>query len=490
LGSDREEQLSQLLLKWEEAWDLGEDIAAADLCAGCPELTEALEGQIKLLKSMSWMKQEAADESIDPDQEDVMIGTTLADRYKIEAIVGFGGHGKVYRAFDPELDRHVAVKISKKVAVDNASDELLEEARRAAKLKHPGIVAVHDVGRHDGQLFFVTELVEGKNLADVIESNPTTVNESKRIISSLAEALNFAHEHGFLHRDIKPANVLIDHHGRVLITDFGIATTIDKIEDHRGGTPGTLPFMAPEQIAGEVQLIDGVGELVRGGGKVVKNAAGFDLPKMMCGSYGRLGIMTEITLKVLPRPTGQLTLEASASMSECRTTIQSLGMKCLPISGVDLTPIAESENLRIHVTCMAPEDSLSQIQEAVTASTDLTWHECGSLANSPLVSLAPSQFLYRLTTDIEQLQELHEFLRRTANLHPLIYSCSGKVAWCACDTPEHMDAIQPMLEELGVSAVSVAGAFAKPHFTGDIQWKSMANKIKLAIAPQKRFLNY
>lgn len=256
MGSEQNELLSQLLLKWEEAWDLGDDIPAADLCADCPELTEALEGQIKLLKSMSWMKQDAAEDSIDQDEEDVLIGTTLADRYKIEALVGFGGHGKVYRAFDPELQRHVAVKISKKVAVDNASDELLEEARRAAKLKHPGIVAVHDVGRHDGQLFFVTELVEGTNLADVIESGPTTVNDSKRIISSLAEALNFAHEHGFLHRDIKPANVLIDQHGRVLITDFGIATTIDKIEDHRGGTPGTLPYMAPEQVAGEVQLID------------------------------------------------------------------------------------------------------------------------------------------------------------------------------------------------------------------------------------------
>lgn len=240
----------------------------------------------------------------------------------------------------------------------------------------------------------------------------------------------------------------------------------------------------------EVQFIDGAGELVRGGGKVVKNAAGFDLPKMMCGSYGRLGIMTEITLKVLPQPTGQLTLEASASMQDCRSTIHSLGMKCLPISGIDLTPISESENLRIQVTCMAPEDSLTPIQEAVAATTELSWQERGSMTDNPLSSPIPSQLLYRLTTDIDQLLELHQLLTSTPDLNPLIYTCSGKVAWCNCSSPEHMDAIQPILEELGVSAVSVAGAFAEPHFTGDARWKSLAKKIKQAIDPQNRFPCY
>ncbi|PHQ34825.1 protein kinase domain-containing protein [Rhodopirellula bahusiensis] len=258
MANDDEDRLSALLLKWEEAWDLDEDISVADLCANHPELEQALADQIKLLKSMSWMKQDAADDDQDDDEEiDSLIGETLAGRYQIDSIVGFGGHGKVYKAFDPELERHVAVKVSKSIASENQTDELLEEARRAAKLKHSNIVAVYDVGRHEGQLFFVTELVEGQNLADLIAGGRVKPSEATRIVSALADALQFAHQQGFLHRDIKPANILLDHQGRVLVTDFGIATTIDKIEDHRGGTPGTLPYMAPEQIAGQVQLIDG-----------------------------------------------------------------------------------------------------------------------------------------------------------------------------------------------------------------------------------------
>ncbi len=255
MAKDEQEQLAALLLKWEEAWDLGNDIPVAALCADSPELTQKLADQIKLLKSMNWMTKDAADDLTNADEVDLLLGKTLAGRYRIETVVGFGGHGKVYKAFDPDLQRHVAVKVSKSVASESQSDELLEEARRAAKLKHPNIVAVHDVGRHDGQLFFVTELVEGQNLADLISAQSVSAKEATRIISSLSEALHFAHEHGFIHRDIKPANILIDQQGRVLVTDFGIATAIDKIEDHRGGTPGTLPYMAPEQVAGEVQLI-------------------------------------------------------------------------------------------------------------------------------------------------------------------------------------------------------------------------------------------
>lgn len=257
MSDDQNEQLAALLLKWEESWDLGEDIPAADLCIDHSELEQKLADQIKLLKSMNWMKHDAADDLNDTDEVDSLIGKTLAGRFRIDSMVGIGGHGKVYKAFDPELQRDVAVKVSKSIASENQSDELLEEARRAAKLKHPNIVAVYDVGRHDGQLFFVTELVEGQNLADLIANNRVKPVEATRIVSALADALQFAHEQGFLHRDIKPANILLDHQGRVLVTDFGIATTIDKIENHRGGTPGTLPYMAPEQIAGEVQLIDG-----------------------------------------------------------------------------------------------------------------------------------------------------------------------------------------------------------------------------------------
>lgn len=196
MAKDDEDQLAALLLKWEEAWDLGDDIAAADLCIDHPEIEQRLADQIKLLKSMNWMTKDAADDLSNTDEVDLLLGKTLAGRYQIESVVGFGGHGKVYKAFDPELDRFVAVKVSKSIADETKTNELLEEARRTAKLKHPNIVTVYDVGRHDGQLFFVTELVDGKNLADHIADSLPNITEAKRIVLSVAEALQFAHSQG------------------------------------------------------------------------------------------------------------------------------------------------------------------------------------------------------------------------------------------------------------------------------------------------------
>lgn len=254
MPDESENLLADLLLRWEEAWDLDEDIPSAALCADHPELEEKLSQQILVLKAMAWMKKDAAEEVDQQDEADTYLEKTLGGRYKIESVIGFGGYGRVYKAFDPELERHIAIKLARSMATGN-TDALLEEARKAAKLRHPGIVAIHDVGREDGQIFFVSELIDGENLAELIANDRPSFQETQRIIIALADALQFAHDQGFLHRDIKPANILIDRQGRVLITDFGIATTIDKLEDHRGGTPGTLPYMAPEQIAGEVQLI-------------------------------------------------------------------------------------------------------------------------------------------------------------------------------------------------------------------------------------------
>lgn len=156
------------------------------------------------------------------------------------------------------MQRPVAVKVPRPrpAARADADDGLLEEARRAAGLRHPGIVAVHDVGRDDGDCFIVSDLIDGENLADRIARSRPGPAESARLIAEVAEALHFAHERGFIHRDIKPANILIDRHGRPLVTDFGIAATTADLIRGRSVASGTLPYMAPEQVAGEVQLID------------------------------------------------------------------------------------------------------------------------------------------------------------------------------------------------------------------------------------------
>jgi len=104
---------------------------------------------------------------------------------------------------------------------------LLHEARRVAKLQHNGIVSVYDVRRDGEKVFIVSQLIEGKNLAETIASNRPNQEQSIRIVAAVADALHYAHEQGFIHFDIKPSNVLIDKNGTKLITDFGIATSAD-----------------------------------------------------------------------------------------------------------------------------------------------------------------------------------------------------------------------------------------------------------------------
>ena len=249
--------LADLLLKWEESWELGEDILASHLCADNPELIESLQIQINRLKKMSWMTRCQDDHESDQPETDSLLGQILVGRYRIETRIGQGGFGRVYRAFDNELQRHVAVKIARpdRPKSSDKSDHLLEEARRAAKLRHPGIVAVHDVGRHEGAIFFVTDLIDGTNLADLIALKRPAPKEAARLVAEIADALESAHSQGFVHRDIKPANILIDKTGHPLITDFGIAATLDQINQNNGPSSGTLAYMAPEQIAGEAHLI-------------------------------------------------------------------------------------------------------------------------------------------------------------------------------------------------------------------------------------------
>jgi hypothetical protein len=247
----RDDQIAEIVMRWEEAFDHGEDLAVAGLCVDHPELAAAVSQRIAALKQLAWVKD--AGEGGAPEAEPRPAPKTLGGRYRIGALIAEGGMGAVYRAHDPELDRAVAVKVPRP---RHPTDDLVAEARRAAKLRHPGIVSVHDVGRDGGVCFIVADLIDGTNLADRIAQGPLPWREAARLVADVADALGFAHDQGFVHRDIKPANILLDRHGRPLLTDFGIAATFDDVQ--KGGTSGggTLPFMAPEQVAGEVQLID------------------------------------------------------------------------------------------------------------------------------------------------------------------------------------------------------------------------------------------
>ncbi len=180
----------------------------------------------------------------------------LAGRYRLEERLGRGGMGEVWRAFDPHLEREVAVK----VIVGGGGDDVLirrfqREARIAAGIQHPGITAVHDFGRHDGQLFLVMELLRGRDLGAVLADHPEGLPLDLLVSVSVqaAEALRAAHAHRVVHRDLKPGNLFLLDTGHVKICDFGIAHIADATSQLTavGTALGTPAFMPPEQWKGE-----------------------------------------------------------------------------------------------------------------------------------------------------------------------------------------------------------------------------------------------
>lgn len=188
-----------------------------------------------------------------------VLGQVLAGRYRILAPIGRGGMGAVWRARDEELDRTVAIKELRLPEEIGERDRQIfyarmrREARAAARLRHPGIVTVHDrVTGDDGRPWIVMELVEGGSLQDLIaEQGRVPAGRAAEIGAKMLAALRAAHEQGIVHRDVKPANVLLEG-DRVVVTDFGIATLDgDATLTGTGAILGTPAFMAPEQVRGE-----------------------------------------------------------------------------------------------------------------------------------------------------------------------------------------------------------------------------------------------
>jgi serine/threonine protein kinase len=236
---------------------MGQDTPAAELAREHPELIAALAHRIAILKKARWLDQPhdpgidrpaAARTTESDDADDCVPPRTLANRYRLDRRVAVGGFSEVWRAFDMDLERVVAVKIPKasRIAMTEA---FLAEARRVARLRHPAIAAVHDVGIDGEDCFIVSEFMEGGSLADRLASGPLAGGRAVRWISQIAAALDFAHAHGVIHRDVKPANILINHHGDAVLADFGIAQSASKTGSFAPSI-GTLRYMAPEQLEG------------------------------------------------------------------------------------------------------------------------------------------------------------------------------------------------------------------------------------------------
>lgn len=173
--------------------------------------------------------------------------------YRILSEIGRGGMAVVYKAIQPSLDRHVALKaLPRSYSSDpEFSARFKQEALAAASLTHPNIVTIYDAGEADGVPFIVMELVDGPALTALLSSGPLRPAQVRDIAGQVASALSYAHARGIVHRDIKPGNILVDAWGRAKLTDFGIAcVTAGSRLTRTGVSVGTPEYMAPEQVTG------------------------------------------------------------------------------------------------------------------------------------------------------------------------------------------------------------------------------------------------
>jgi serine/threonine protein kinase len=188
------------------------------------------------------------------NEADAPESRVLAGRYELGALLGHGGMGAVHDAIDQRLGRAVAVKILRTdlAAQPNARRRFETEAHAAARLAHPNVVTVFDSGEDNGVPFLVMERLPGRTFADELAAGPASVARVREVALEILAALAAAHTAGIIHRDIKPGNALLTENGHVKVSDFGIAKTVDDMEQTQTAvlvaTPG---YLAPERLAGE-----------------------------------------------------------------------------------------------------------------------------------------------------------------------------------------------------------------------------------------------
>ena len=222
------------------------------------------------------------------------IGESIG-RYRLQSLLGEGTFGRVYLAHDSQLDRPVALKVAKTHELGDAVllAAFLAEARSAARLRHPGIVTIYEVGSAGEFHFIAMEHVPGQSLRALLVGKPQPTELVADVIAQAAQAMHYAHKQGLMHRDLKPANLLRDADGRVRIADFGLALHEDQQRRRAGDRAGTLPYMSPEQVRGDSHRLDGRADVW---------SLGVIMYELLAGRRPFLGRPSEVEDEILHRP--------------------------------------------------------------------------------------------------------------------------------------------------------------------------------------------
>jgi tRNA A-37 threonylcarbamoyl transferase component Bud32 len=277
--------IDDLLADFERRWQNGE--TAADLLCQYPDIASRPEDAAALVFQEFVLRQsESSPPDLDyyvakypvlaphlerfADAEDLMVSAQPAlaesspdapDGYELLGVIGHGGMGVVYKARHRNLGRVVALKMILSGPRANTLEvgRFRNEASTAASLQHPGVVAVHDFGEHEGSPYFTMDFIDGPSLAEVVRHNALPAEQAGRYLLAVAEAVAHVHGRGVLHRDLKPANILVGPDDQPRVTDFGLARCLEKESTPgltvSGQLVGTPSYMAPEQACGQHHLV-------------------------------------------------------------------------------------------------------------------------------------------------------------------------------------------------------------------------------------------
>src|ERR1700693_2074120 len=191
------------------------------------------------------------------DPSAIALGSDFGTRYRIESLLGQGGMGRVYKAYDKELDRTVAIKVVREGAIGQADalKRFKQELVLASKISHKSILRIHDMGEVGDVKFITMAYVEGQDLHGILRENPKLPLERiLRYATQLAEALAAAHGEGVVHRDLKPQNILVNKDDQIFVSDFGLAKSFEEGAigmTRTGAFLGTPRYMSPEQVEGK-----------------------------------------------------------------------------------------------------------------------------------------------------------------------------------------------------------------------------------------------